>query len=163
MKSSNQGAAMVKVVVLSFCVLVLFATAGTAARADAVDLNTWTAESYASVSGFDPGVWTVSSDGTEVTQSVNGKPTLLYSDFLAQGTATTGKIKVTGSDDDFIGFVLGFDPGDSSLSSADYLLLDWKRGDEGLQLQWRSCRQHNRGIRGCWPGGVPCGGRPDGG
>lgn len=108
--------------------LTLLATA--TARADAVDLGTWTAESYNAVSGFPAGNWTVSSDGSSVVQSNNGQPTLFYSDFQAHGTDTVGNIRVTGGDDDFIGFVLGFDAGDSTSASANYLLIDWKRGTQ---------------------------------
>jgi len=100
-------------------------------QAGLVDLNTWTAESYPSVSGFGAGSWNVSGTGDSVYQSVNGQPTLFYSDFNSFGSSFTGSIDVgADSDDDFIGFVLGFNPGDSTNSSADYLLIDWKRGTQ---------------------------------
>ncbi len=107
--------------------LVAFATPVNAAP---VDLNLWTAESYPAVSGFGSGVWTVGGGGSSVFQSVNGQPTMFYSDFLAHNTDAVGKIRVTGTDDDFIGFVFGFDPGDASSAGADYLLVDWKRLDQ---------------------------------
>ncbi len=101
------------------------------ANAAPVDLSTWTAESYPAVSGFGAGVWTVASGGGSVLQSVNGQPTIFYSDFLAQGTEVTGKIRVgSDGDDDFVGFVLGYDPGDITSGSADYLLVDWKQGTQ---------------------------------
>lgn len=95
-----------------------------------VDLNTWTAESYPAVDGFGAGSWSVAADGSSVFQSVNGQPTLFYSDFDAFGTKVTGNINVSGSDDDYIGFALGFNGGDTTNSSADYLLVDWKRNDQ---------------------------------
>jgi len=95
-----------------------------------VDLSTWTAENYASVSGFPDGTWTVAGGGVSVTQSENGQPTVFYSDFAAHNTDAVGKIRVTGTDDDFIGFVFGFDPGDSTSAGADYLLVDWKSGNQ---------------------------------
>ncbi len=92
-----------------------------------IDLNDWSAESYDSVSGFPDGDWAVSGDGSSVLQQNNGQPTLFYSDFDAFGTEVTGRIKVnTSGDDDFIGFVLGYQPGDNTSTSADYLLVDWK-------------------------------------
>lgn len=107
------------------------ALVGTAAHAAPVDLNTWTAESYPAVSGFGAGVWTVAGGGGSVTQSVNGQPTFFYSDFTAQGSKVTGTIRVTtAGDDDFIGFALGFNPGDSTNASANYLLIDWKAGTQ---------------------------------
>ncbi len=99
-----------------------------------VDLNTWVAESYPAVSGFGAGSWAVSSDGSAVYQGVNGQPTLFYGDFDAMGTKVTGTINVTGSDDDYIGFALGFNAGDSTNSSADYLLVDWKRGTQAYNF-----------------------------
>lgn len=97
-----------------------------------VNLNTWTAQSYPAVDGFNPGVWTVAPDGSSVLQSVNGQPTLFASDFNAQGTAVKGKIRVNNGagDDDFIGFALGYNLGDNTSASADYLLVDWKRSSQ---------------------------------
>jgi hypothetical protein len=80
------------------------------------------------VTGFGSGVWTVAPLGASVTQSVNGQPTFFYSDFTASGTRITGKINAVGAgDDDYIGFAVGFRPGDSNNSTADYLLIDWKQ------------------------------------
>ncbi len=98
---------------------------------ESVDLSTWTAESYPAVSGFPAGVWTVSWDHLSVFQSNNGQPTLFYSDFTAFNTEVQGTIKVeTTGDDDFIGFALGFQPGDTTNTNADYLLIDWKQGTQ---------------------------------
>lgn len=95
-----------------------------------VNLNTWSAESYDAVSDFGAGSWTVAGDGSSVYQSVNGQPTLFHSDFNAFGSKISGVINSGGGDDDFIGFALGFNPGDTSSTSADYLLIDWKQGDQ---------------------------------
>lgn len=121
--------------ITSAFVLALCAFSGVAAAVP-VSLNTWTAESYPAVSGFGAGVWTVSGDGSSVFQSVNGQPTLFYSDFTAFGTKVTGTINVTnaGGDDDYIGFALGFGAGDSTNASADYLLVDWKRGTQSFEF-----------------------------
>lgn len=117
-----------------------------AAYGAAVDLNTWTAESYPAVSGFNPGIWTVAPDGSSVLQSVNGQPTFFYSDFNAQGTTVTGKIRVNqgAGDDDFVGFALGFNPGDSVNAGANYLLVDWKKVSQDF----------NFGAPSTSPGGV---------
>jgi hypothetical protein len=99
-------------------------------RAATVDLSSWTAESYPAVSGFNAGVWTVSGDDTSVLQSVNGQPTMFYSDFNAAGTDITGSLFVDSNsdgDDDYVGFAIGFEPGDSSSATAEYLLIDWKQ------------------------------------
>jgi hypothetical protein len=110
--------------------LLLFGMIGIAS-AQPINLNTWTAESYPAVSGFGAGNWTVGGGGSSVFQSVNGQPTLFYSDFNAFGTLAKGTINVTSDgDDDFIGFVLGFQPNDTTNSAADYLLVDWKKGTQ---------------------------------
>ena len=101
------------------------------AGADSINLNTWTAESYPAVSGFGAGSWNVNAGGTAVYQSVNGQPTLFYSDFSAFGTLTKGTIRVTNDgDDDYIGFALGFQPNGTTNSAANYLLVDWKKATQ---------------------------------
>ncbi len=104
-----------------------------------IDLTSWTQESYDAVSGFGAGVWTVSGGGTSVQQSVNGQPTLFYSPFDAFNTQAEGEIVAELGDDDFIGFVLGFDPGDSTNPNADYLLVDWKSGTQAFNFGAPSC------------------------
>ncbi len=107
----------------------------TSAAAAPVNLNTWTNENYPPVSNFNGANWDVAIDGSSVTQTVNGQPTVFYSDFDSYGIQSTGTIRVqTNSDDDFIGFVLGFDPGDTSSASADYLLIDWKRSNQSFNF-----------------------------
>jgi len=107
----------------------------TAALAVTVDLNTWTEESYPAVAGFDPGNWVVTPDGSSVTQTVNGQPTIFYSDFNAFNTTATGTVMVnSGGDDDYIGFVLGFNPGDTTIAGANYLLVDWKQSSQDFDF-----------------------------
>ncbi|MFH1980357.1 MAG: PEP-CTERM sorting domain-containing protein [Pseudomonadota bacterium] len=116
------------------CILLLSFSFSRTAGADPVNLNTWTAESYPAVSGFPAGSWSVSADGSTVTQTNNGQPTFFYSDFDAFGTLAQGKILVTGTDDDYIGFALGFQPNDSSNAAADYLLIDWKSATQNYNF-----------------------------
>jgi hypothetical protein len=104
-----------------------------------VDLTAWIAQSYQAVAGFPAGVWTVAGGGLSVFQSQNGQPTMFYSDFSAFGTQVQGKIMVTGADDDFVGFALGYQPGDPTNASADYLLIDWKRGTQYYNFSTPSC------------------------
>lgn len=111
-----------------------------ASGATAVDLSTWAAESYPAVAGFGAGNWNVSTDGTSVFQTVNGQPTLFYGDFAAFKTEVRGVIRVnTTSDNDVIGFALGFQPGDATSAEADYLLVDWKKGTQTFDFSSPSC------------------------
>lgn len=121
----------------------LLVSGGAFAQID-VDLRNWTAESYPAVSGFGAGDWQVAPDGATVTQQVNGQPTFFYSDFPVFNTAVTGTITTSGGDDDYIGFALGFEPGDSTNSEADYLLIDWKGSRQSF----------NFGAPACTPGSV---------
>lgn len=119
--------------VLTACALLL--TTLPAAHAAPIDLATWTAESYPAVAGFPAGNWSVAADGSNVTQTSNGQATIFYSDFNAFGTKLEGTVRVGAtSDDDFIGFVLGFLPGDTGSTSADYLLIDWKRSTQDFNF-----------------------------
>ncbi len=104
-----------------------------------VDLSTWTAESYAAVSGFGAGRWTVASGGGSVVQSVNGQPTLFYSDFEVSNLRIEGELVPGSGDDDYLGFALGFRPGDSTNPGADYLLVDWKKATQGFNFGAPSC------------------------
>lgn len=117
----------------------IVAPAAVQATGTPVDLSSWTAESYPAVAGFPAGNWVPAGDNLSVTQTNNGQPTFYYSDFGAFGTAFEGEITVTGSDDDFIGFALGFQPGDSTNPGADYLLVDWKQGNQPYNFSSPSC------------------------
>lgn len=98
-----------------------------------VDLSGWIADG--------DGTWTTEAGNNAVNQSVNGRPTVFHNQTDSQGTALAGTIEVrTGSDDDFVGFVLGYHQGDIDglNGSIDYLLIDWKQADqswdEGLAI-----------------------------
>ncbi|MCP5244428.1 MAG: PEP-CTERM sorting domain-containing protein [Burkholderiales bacterium] len=89
-----------------------------------VDLSSWTAEGG--------GNWTLQTGNNAVKQSLNGDPTVFYNNTNSQGLKLSGEITVqTTGDDDFIGFVLGYNAGDLGNSSSDYLLIDWKQANQG--------------------------------
>ncbi|HDY84955.1 MAG TPA: PEP-CTERM sorting domain-containing protein [Methylophaga sp.] len=90
-----------------------------------VDLSPW------SVNGT--GTWNLQSANNAVKQTVNGNPTVFHNNQNSQGNALSGQITVqTTADDDFIGFVLGYNDGDLNNSSANYLLIDWKQIDQSF-------------------------------
>ena len=98
-----------------------------------LDLTRWQAEAYPTVE--DRGdllpQWITAADGSEAVQLVNATPSLFYGDFLAFDNTLEVTLRVQSGgalDDDFIGFALGFQPGDSTSHQADYLIVDWKRG-----------------------------------
>ena len=112
----------------------LLATSAAMAASSPVNLNSWRAESYPAVAGFGAGSWTVQGGGSSVFQSVNGQPTMFVGDFNTFGSKVTGKISSGGGDDDYIGFALGYQVGDASNLSANYLLIDWKSGSQSFDF-----------------------------
>lgn len=138
MKKFKAFMVVVTVVLAGFMLLGL--VSDSQAQFTPLSLSSWLPESYPAVSGFFPGVWTVSADGFSVFQSVNGQPTLFYSNFEIFNTEVEGTIQVTTTgDDDFIGFALGFQPGDTTNPNADYLLVDWKQGNQWFNFSTPSC------------------------
>lgn len=103
----------------------LFVAMGSS-QAALVNLSGWTNQGGSST-------WTVAPDNNSVFQSVNGDPAVFFSGTNDRGLALSGKIKVeTTTDDDFIGFVLGYTSGDMTAASGqNYILIDWKQSDQG--------------------------------
>jgi len=114
------------------------------------NLEKWGAEAYALVSDeyYSPPSWILSSENRSVREDLNCQPSLFYSDFLIGNSSIHVKIKpLSGyeSDDDQIGFALGFQPGDTNNHKADYLLIDWKSNWEDADKDF--------GGSSCGPGG----------
>jgi len=124
--------------------LVLSPLAATLPAQNPVDLRNWAAEHYAAGAGN----WVVSPDGISVNQSLNGWPTVFYGDAAVQNQRIEGTIQVTGSDDDYMGFALGFQPGDATNPNADYLLVDWKRITQTYGWGGASCTPTTTAQRG---------------
>lgn len=95
------------------------------AMADSVDLSSW--------QGTSGGSWNLQTGNNAVLQTTNGSPTIFHNDLDSQGSALSGTIKVqTTSDDDYVGFVLGYNNGDLTNTAADYILIDWKQGNQNV-------------------------------
>lgn len=98
----------------------------------AVDLTSWGENGNPNNNA---GTWTVAGDGNSVVQSINGLPTVFFeSGSNAQGTQLSGTITVGNTtDDDFVGFVLGYQDNEINSGAADFWLIDWKRGAQSGQ------------------------------
>jgi len=99
------------------------------ANAGLVDLSTWEHDGA--------GNWTTQGiNDDSVYQSINGQPTVFFKDGSnARNTAISGEITVqTTSDDDFIGFVLGYQNDELSSNSSDFWLIDWKQSYQSSAL-----------------------------
>jgi HEAT repeat protein/tetratricopeptide (TPR) repeat protein len=107
-------------------------SAGLASRAgrQAVDLRSWQQQGPR-----DNGKWQLAGDGTSVVQTVNGAPTFFVGPASVIDTTLRGRFKVEDrSDDDFIGFVFGYQAplGETTKVElpCDFFLFDWKAADQ---------------------------------
>ena len=130
-----------------FVTLAASALLAAPAMAGTVNLSTWTENGLQGNNGA--GTWTVSgADQDSVFQSINGVPTVFFDPGSnAQGTALKGEITVTNDvgDDDFVGFVLGYQSDELNSTTADFWLVDWKRGNQTLSDGGAS-REGKRGL-----------------
>jgi hypothetical protein len=104
-----------------------------------IDLSKWAAESYAPMSDeyYSLPNWNISADKKSVLEYSNCQPALFLSDFLVMNSRIHVKIKpMTTSelDDDYFGFAMGVQPGDTTNHQASYLLIDWKNSIPGEEL-----------------------------
>jgi len=79
------------------------------------------------------GNWVLETGNNGVKQTQNSAPGVYHNNENSQGKSLSGTIQVqTGSDDDFIGFVLGYIDGDIGGGDVgqDYLMIDWKQGTQ---------------------------------
>ncbi len=111
---------------LSVVAIAVAAMMGTAnAELVELDMSSWQTDG--------DGEWTYNEEANSWFQSVNGQPTMLYDPNQSSiNSAISGTISVeTTSDDDWIGFGLGYDAGEVLQGEGtDYWLVDWKKADQ---------------------------------
>ena len=80
------------------------------------------------------GTWVYDPSNEKLTQTTNGDPTFYVSNDNYRNKAVEGRFKVaTTSDDDMVGFVLGFESAVDHLGNSNkFLLIDWKQLDQTL-------------------------------
>jgi hypothetical protein len=126
-----------------------------------IDFRGWTVEDFLlAASPVWTSIWSLSNEGKTAKQ-IRGGPEVgvLYSDcdFGACQTAeipVTPKIQAAGgpfSDDDYIGFALGYSPGDATNANADWILIDWKRATQFFDY---SVANSTTPDSECTPGGL---------
>jgi len=95
----------------------------------AIDLGTWVEEGDVT-----NGDWQVGGGGANVSQEINGDPTFLVSPDSFINVIITGTIRVnTAADDDWVGFVFGYQGPDTADSTDyDFYLFDWKQADQNF-------------------------------
>lgn len=93
-----------------------------------IDLNAWSEQGPPA-----NGTWNVNVGGTSVTQTINSYPTFFVSPQEFINVRITGTLQSTGTDDDFIGFAIGYrNPlgGTGNVFPVETWLFDWKRGTQ---------------------------------
>lgn len=96
------------------------------AQGQVIDLSTWQTIQYEL--NFQPDAsWDLQPGNTSVLQSVNSDASIFLSDFDAVGQEIRGTWRVeTGGDDDFMGFVFGYQ------GRGQYYLFDWKQSSQSF-------------------------------
>jgi len=122
--------------VAGLAVLILMSSSPAAGGAQ---FSSWEVESYPAVSGLPSGTWVIGADEVSVTQIADGQPSVFLSPFDARNHVIEGRMRVNDGDDDFFGFVVGFEEGDSTNPAADFLLIDWKRATQTHDFGDPSC------------------------
>ena len=98
---------------------------GKVTGAQPLSLAKWTVENYPGFQALSR--WVVAPDGLSVTQTVNARPSALISDQSILNLRITGNFRVdTSGDDDFIGFIFGYQ------NSKQFYLFDWKQQTQNL-------------------------------
>ncbi len=93
------------------------------------DTTAFTMESY----GAPP--WGTSTSGSAAF-GTDGNPGVVLGNIDPMAGPISFEVEVTTvGDDDFVGFVLGMNAGDSTNAAADYLLVDWKQADQFVGVQ----------------------------
>jgi len=119
----------------------IIATVASSAQAVPVDLSSWEADLYTGPNQASGGgsTWTVEgAQNDSVYQSVNGQSAVFFEiGSNAIGSSLSGTISVeTSGDDDFVGFVLGYQDNEINAAASDFYLIDWKQSTQFLGGVW---------------------------
>ncbi len=102
-----------------FALTLLTFSSASFATTTPINLSTWTADSYI-LGGQPAGNWNLSPDNQTVTQTVNADPSLYRNNLNQTSYSMDGSWKSGGGDDDFIGFVFGYQ------NDHQFYVMDWK-------------------------------------
>lgn len=104
----------------------LLSTAAVGAQAAALDLSGWSPLTLTFAGGQPAGNWVLEAGNTAVTQTVNADPSFYLNNLNQTSYTIQGSWQVaTSSDDDYMGFVFGYQ------NSSNFYLFDWKQASQG--------------------------------
>lgn len=109
-----------------FAVPVALALAATVANAEPIDLTPWSALTLDFPGGQGAGNWVLEPGATAVKQIVNADPSFFLNNENQTSITIDGSWEVTTtSDDDYMGFVFGYQ------NSSNFYAFDWKQSAQG--------------------------------
>lgn len=104
----------------------LFSLTPLAVHAAPVDLSSWTELTLNYPGGQGPGNWVLEPGNTAVEQVINADPSFFLNNQNLSSYTVDGTWKVkTSGDDDYMGFVFGYQ------NSSNFYLFDWKQASQG--------------------------------
>ncbi|MEO0485861.1 MAG: VPLPA-CTERM sorting domain-containing protein [Pseudomonadota bacterium] len=107
-----------------FTIIGALSVSASVASAAPVDLTGWTADVTAG--GIQN--WDIQPGNNSVLQTLNGGGTTFYDPGSSSlGFVLTGEVTGDSTDNDVIGFVLGYNSNEITSSSADFWLIDWRQ------------------------------------
>ncbi|MDA8017397.1 MAG: Ig-like domain-containing protein [Thermoanaerobaculia bacterium] len=98
-----------------------------------VDYHRWTPETW-SVGNLGVADWDLFPDESGVVQLNYSRGTTMYSDFPIKNHRLKAKVNGRGWSPHYIGFGLGFQPGDATNDDSDYLLMLWQQRNVGTNV-----------------------------
>jgi len=103
--------------------------AASASYADPINLSTWSALTLDFPGGQPAGIWVLEPGYTAVKQTVNADPSFFLNNLNQTQFSIDGTWQVleTGGDDDYMGFVFGYQ------NSSNFYTFDWKQGTQGYE------------------------------
>lgn len=95
-----------------------------------IDLSSWSALTLDFPGGQEAGNWVLQPGNNDVTQTLNADPSFFLNNLNQTQFEIDGQWQVnTASDDDYMGFVFGYQ------NSSNFYLFDWKRGSQSYEGQ----------------------------
>jgi len=109
-----------------FLLITALLVPGLTATAAPIDLSSWTELTLDFPGGQPSGNWVLEAGNEAVVQVVNADPSFYLNNLNQTSYSIDGSWQVlTGSDDDYMGFVFGYQ------NSSNFYLFDWKQGTQG--------------------------------
>ena len=106
-----------------------------------VDLTTWSSDTYNLTGGQNPGNWVLSNANQTVTQTINADPSVYLNNLNQTSYSIDGSWQSAGGDDDFIGFVFGYQ------NDHQYYVMDWKANTQNAGTAYGTAQEGFRILK----------------